>query len=130
MRKVKEAEVTEYLRHVRRFDWLSGGGGFTFPCDEHGKVNESALYQEGLDNFRKCLDGTYEVIDLGIESWECEDKTPALWICCETEFECDGFTNTCPDCGADYNWNGSLLASRSQWGEETGEPLSDILRIP
>lgn len=34
---------------------------------------------------------------------------------------CDGFTNTCDRCGRDYNWNGTLLAPRSQWGEETGE---------
>lgn len=39
----------------------------------------------------------------------------------------DGFTNTC-DCGADYNMSGQRLADRSQWGEETGETLADILR--
>ncbi|GAH70438.1 unnamed protein product [marine sediment metagenome] len=41
---------------------------------------------------------------------------------------CEGFTNTC-ECGADYNSAGQLLASRSQWGEETGESLTDILNI-
>ena len=55
---------------------------------------------------------------------------PAVWVCCHTEFHCDRFTNTCPDCGADYNSSGQQLADRSQWGEETGEHLSDILRIP
>ncbi|RKO65741.1 hypothetical protein [Desulfofundulus salinus] len=39
---------------------------------------------------------------------------------------CDGFTNTCDRCGRDYNWNGTLLAPRSQWGEETGESEADI----
>ncbi len=34
--------------------------------------------------------------------------------------------NTC-DCGRDYNAFGQILAPRSQWGEETGESLSDIL---
>lgn len=38
----------------------------------------------------------------------------------------DGFLNTC-DCGRDYNGSGQLLAPRSQWGEETGETLADIL---
>jgi hypothetical protein len=46
---------------------------------------------------------------------------PSIWVCCETGFACDGFTNTCPDCGADYNSGGQRLAPRSQWGEETGE---------
>lgn len=36
------------------------------------------------------------------------------------------FTNTC-ECGRDYNMSGQLLASREQWGEETGESVSDIL---
>ena len=42
-------------------------------------------------------------------------------ICCRKRLECTGFTTTCPKCQADYNWNGSRLAPRSQWGEETGE---------
>lgn len=40
---------------------------------------------------------------------------------------CDGFTNTC-DCGRDYNWNGTLLAPRECWGEETGETADEVLR--
>ena len=49
---------------------------------------------------------------------------------CGTEVELGHFTCTCAKCGADYNWGGQRLAPRSQWGEETGENLSDILRIP
>ncbi len=48
---------------------------------------------------------------------------------CGTEVELGHFTCTCDKCGADYNWGGQRLASRSQWGEETGESLSDILKI-
>jgi hypothetical protein len=55
--------------------------------------------------------------------------TPALWKCdCGEELECPDFTNTC-ECGADYNSGGQRLAPREQWGEETGESLSDILSI-
>lgn len=46
---------------------------------------------------------------------------------CGREIRCDAFTNTC-ECGADYNWEGSRLAPREQWGEETGETAADILR--
>jgi hypothetical protein len=47
---------------------------------------------------------------------------------CGRDVECCDFTNTC-ECGADYNWAGQRLAPREQWGEETGEHYSDILRI-
>jgi hypothetical protein len=33
---------------------------------------------------------------------------------------------SCPSCGAEHNSFGQRLAPRSQWGEETGESLSDI----
>lgn len=49
-------------------------------------------------------------------------------IRCECGVEdviCDSFTNTCEHCGADYNFNGDMLAPRSQWGEETGERWED-----
>lgn len=51
--------------------------------------------------------------------------------CVVCKYRCvtlQGFTNTC-DCGADYNGSGQRLAPRSQWGEETGESVSDILDI-
>ena len=50
-------------------------------------------------------------------------------ICCNQELRCPDFTNTCPVCGADYNWAGQRLAPRSQWGEETSESVADILAI-
>jgi hypothetical protein len=55
------------------------------------------------------------------------DKMRLLIRCdCNNELVCNGFTNEC-SCGRDYNFGGSLLADRSQWGEETGESASDIL---
>lgn len=38
---------------------------------------------------------------------------------CGKEVECRNFTNTC-ECGQDFNFSGQEIASRSQWGEETG----------
>ena len=43
---------------------------------------------------------------------------------CGRDVELRNFTNTC-ECGADYNFNGTRLAPRSQWGEETGENWQD-----
>ena len=47
---------------------------------------------------------------------------------CGHKVELREFTNTCV-CGRDYSMDGSLLAPRSQWGEETGESVGDILSI-
>lgn len=45
---------------------------------------------------------------------------------CGEWLELNNFTNACV-CGRDYNSNGTLLAPREQWGEETGETATDIL---
>lgn len=57
-----------------------------------------------------------------------EFLAPVIKCYCGREVVCEGFTNTC-ECGADYNFAGQQLADRSQWGEETGESLADILNI-
>ena len=56
-----------------------------------------------------------------------ERRTIKTVRCCGRRLECAGFTNTCPYCGADYNWAGQRLAPREQWGEETGETAAEIL---
>ena len=58
-----------------------------------------------------------------------ESTAPVIRCDCGEEVVCEHFTNTC-SCGRDYNFSGQLLAPRAQWGEETGEHLSNILRIP
>ena len=56
-----------------------------------------------------------------------EKRRPKEVTCdCGQLIECSRFTNTC-SCGADYNMSGQLLASRSQWGEETGETADDLI---
>jgi len=48
--------------------------------------------------------------------------------CCNRIVALPNFTNTC-ECGAEYNSSGQRLASREQWGEETGEHPTDIGNI-
>ena len=50
-----------------------------------------------------------------------------IGTCCRTSFELRNFTNTCPDCGTDFNSAGQRLAPRAQWGEETGEHPSECV---
>ena len=51
-------------------------------------------------------------------------RVPAQIKCCDKWLSLSKFTNTCSTCGSDYNGSGQLLASRDQWGEETGEHWS------
>lgn len=55
---------------------------------------------------------------------------PAVGECnkCRKPVTLAGFTNTCGECGLDYNMSGQQLAPREQWGEETGETVADILQ--
>jgi hypothetical protein len=53
-------------------------------------------------------------------------KRVVVVTCCGSDIYCDAFTNSCPHCGTDYNNFGDRLASRSQWGEETGERWFDL----
>ena len=91
-------------------------------CDKCGVIELNDLSE------KECMDGgcdgrmKHEVI-------ECRETIQGHVIVkcdCGKEVACGGFTSTC-DCGADYNWNGTRLADRSCWGEETGETASDTL---
>jgi len=52
---------------------------------------------------------------------------PAVGRCsCGREVFLEFFTNSC-ECGLEYNSSGQQLASREQWGEETGEHPLDCV---
>jgi len=72
---------------------------------------------------------TYKV-DSDVRDYGKYEHTAAVGECdrCGRHVHLHGFTNTC-ECGADYNMSGQRLADRSQWGEETGESVSDILSV-
>ena len=78
----------------------------------------------GYQNYLEVLEsGDYE---LGYYENEFSYRVPAQIKCCGKWMSLGKFTNTC-GCGADYNSSGQLLASRSQWGEETGEHWSECV---
>ncbi len=118
------------VTYARCFRWNdSPSAGFSFPCNAVGTIEQ--LHPVAQENLEKCLDGTYAVTDLGIQEYVNRYTVPAVLKCdCGAQVQLDGFTNTCDRCRADYNMSGQRLADRSQWGEETGESLGDILRIP
>lgn len=70
------------------------------------------------------------VRDEGVSENVHEYRQPAVGECqCGEHVHLTGFTNTCDKCSRDYNMSGQLLAGREQWGEETGESVSDILSV-
>lgn len=114
------------FRHY--FEWRKDrGAGFMFHCKEDGTPID--MNPDADRNYQECISGTLDLIDRGIERVEHSRTVAAVGLCeCGEEVHLSGFTNTC-DCGADYNMSGQRLASRSQWGEETGESVSDILSV-
>lgn len=107
------------------------GRMYGFDSDEKGEIDFSVLAVPALENARKLLKGEIPgYVDRGVISWTKRYTDPAVGRCdkCGREVVLSGFTNTCL-CGADYNMSGQSLAPRAQWGEETGESLSDILMI-
>lgn len=98
--------------------------GFCFDCDENGKVDTGKLPPAALKNYLAVSENRPgEILTI------CNRQViPAVGECnqCGRHVELHGFTNTC-ECGTDYNMSGQELAPRSQWGEETGEHIFDIL---
>lgn len=127
---IRESREVETVRYEIRFHYRNDRNcGFSFDCDENGVVDTKELTPAGQANYQSCLDGTYNVECQGIRKDERAYVEPAIGRCsCGESVELGGFTNTC-QCGRDYNWNGTLLAPREQWGEETGESWQDIIGI-
>ena len=102
--------------------------GFWFPCDECGRVSEADMEEHQQENYRKCREGMHNVCEPVVQHYVHEDVEPALGRChCGHEVELSAFTNTCEECGRDYNSFGQELAPRECWGEETGESYLDVL---
>ena len=100
------------------------GSGYSFDCDEAG--NPTFPNPSQRENYERVkLDPAYRCTGVRKDEWTY--TIPAVLKCdCGREVSLDGFTCPC-DCGRDYNSSGTLLAPRSQWGEETGETAADIL---
>lgn len=128
---VTPSQLIHCVEYGLSFRWRGErDSGFSFDCDEMAHVDRSKLAPEAIENLNKCLDGTFDVIFEGVQKREWHYREPAIGRCsCGEEVWLEHFTNTCK-CGRDYDKGGWLLAPRSQWGEETGEHLADILRIP
>lgn len=125
---IRHARTNKVVTYTREFRWRAEpGAGFGFDCDEDGTLHE-CKHKAGHENLLACLNGTYDVEDLGVVRHVNHQRIPAAIRCyCGAEVELwDAWCSTCDKCGRDYNGGGELLAPRHQWGEETGENLTEM----
>lgn len=124
---IKQSKRVVKVTYELCFEWndLSDGmaGGFGFDCDEQGNVFMDQLNPDALANYKACISGKYDVRSMGVQRYVNRYTEPAVLRCDCGHHVALGhhFTNTCDNCHADYNSQGTRLAPRSQWGEETGE---------
>lgn len=127
MRIVSRREHKTHVSYRHQFSRTDcPGAGFSFDCTADGTLLN--MNPDANRNYQDCLTRS-DLIDDGIIKSERDYWEPAVGLCdeCGNQVRLSRFTNTC-SCGADYNMSGSRLAPREQWGEETGESASDILR--
>ena len=128
---IKPVERITRIDYSLEYDYIdSPGCGFGFTCDEDGNVLVAELPAAALANYEMCQVST-KLVCKGVRRYVSNFTDPAIGRCyCGAEVGLGDYTNTCDSCGADYDWNGTRLSPREHWGEETGESLGDILRIP
>jgi hypothetical protein len=127
---IERSHREEHSERVRAYHWTDcPGAGFSFDVDENDNPVRTEGNAHNFDQLEAWI-ASGELVDDGIEVREWSYRVPARFQChCGEVISLEHFTNECR-CGADYNSSGQRLAPREQWGEETGEHLSDILRIP
>jgi hypothetical protein len=122
---ISERHEDVLIEYWHEFEYPDKPGcGFCFDCDADGKpilTNDDARR-----NYEECITGKNRTINKGIRKIVRRFMEPAVLECdCGEHIRLQDFTNTCDNCGADYNLFGQLLAPREQWGCETGEHPSE-----
>src|SRR5574339_249968 len=128
-RSPKRGEISPEIRveltgYSHNFEFVDEpGAGYGFDAYEDG-----ALHPKFKKSFEE-VKANPKLRYLGLEKRSHSFNEPGSIRChCGNEVWLGNImTNTCDKCGRDYNISGQLLAPRYQWGEETGESLSDIL---
>ena len=86
--------------------YTSPGAGYTFPCDEEGRVDEAKLNPAALTNYRRCIAGEFG--DGQVERRDSVETIMATGKCsCSRVLTLSG-DQACP-CGRLYNSAGQEL---------------------
>lgn len=130
MEILSQSEFITETHYEIFYQWKDStpGHGMCFVCNKDGNIDMAALEKKpaALANYNKCVSGEHKVNPPQFKTFKHSYREPAIGRCnCGCEVVLDSFTNTCDGCERDYNMSGQQLASRSQWGEETGEHWTD-----
>lgn len=118
---IKEREHKERVEFSLFFENPEDkGSGYSFDSDEAGNVDADKLNEVARANFDRMVAGDWP---RDVRRFESHWVEAAVIECdCGAPVELgSSWANSCEKCGREYNGSGQLLASRSQWGEETGE---------
>jgi len=114
MQIIQERTHHEETTYYLGFYWEEDpGAGFSFNCDENGKVDFTNR-PEALHNYEMCVKGKdrkgNRILSCGLQRSYRQWAEPAIGKCvCGAEVYLEGFTCPC-DCGRDYNSSGQELA--------------------
>lgn len=109
-------EIVEHRLHYLTHE----NGGYSFDCDETGKIiDEDKLSPAAKENLKRLRSGEITTIKPPyVDTFERSIKHPTIGKCtCGAEVELtSGFGNDC-ECGKIYNTSGAELRPRSQWDD-------------
>lgn len=130
MQIIRQSRIVEAVEYRRDFQIIGEpeGNGYSYEVTADGRLRKPAQAEHVEGCLAEVAAG--RLLDRGVRARRWSYREPAVGRCsCGRHVVLDGFTCPC-ECGRDYNWAGQQLAPRSQWGEETGESLGEILSIP
>lgn len=111
---IQESEIIKGTEYFHNFDYHGQiNCGFSFPCDKDGNILADNMATVGIDNYNKCINGTFDMVDRGVQSNAYVYREPAVAECevCESDVALvDAMSNYC-DCGAEYNLSGQRVFS-------------------
>jgi len=106
-RSHKVSKVDYYLI----FDLLENIDSFyRYPCDEDGNVLVDQLNSLSIDTYEKCTSGDFLVAAPRMEEVRMDYSAAAIGECqCGEIVVLDSYGNICPNCGIEYDIEGSKL---------------------
>jgi hypothetical protein len=121
----QEIEHEEYEYHLE-YESKNNESTYSLPCNSDGRLLKCQMSPCALANYEHCVNPVSNIICTGIKKYTSRHIEPAIARCCcgrSITLE-SSWSNSCENCGREYDKNGNQLAPRSQWGEETGEYFS------
>ena len=120
MKIIFERQKMTRVTYALDFNFPDNDGGYSFDCDEDGNLLPD-ISIGALENYQKCIDGTYDVVSQGIRKHINSWVENAIGLCnCGQEVELwDSYCSACEceKCGQWYNLSGQMLVPPEQWEE-------------